>query len=81
MRITIPIFCSTVKGDADERRYQLRPVFFTTPQVRDASLSKATSKLALLLRDHLRSHPAVAAQRPGAADEGGDGATVVTLKG
>src|SRR5262249_42259148 len=32
------------------------------------------------VRNHLRRHPAVAAQRPGADNEGGNGATVVTLR-
>jgi len=33
------------------------------------------------VREHLRNHPAVAGHRPGKRDEGGDGATVVTLRG
>lgn len=40
-----------------------------------------TGRLRRAVREHLRRHPAVASQRPGAADEGGDGATVVTLRG
>ncbi len=40
-----------------------------------------TGRLRKAVRSHLRSHPAVANFRPGAANEGGDGATVVTLRG
>jgi dsDNA-specific endonuclease/ATPase MutS2 len=32
------------------------------------------------VRTHLRRHPAVADFRPGAPNEGGNGATVVTLR-
>jgi len=39
-----------------------------------------TGRLREAVRAHLRSHPAVETQRPGAANEGGDGATVVTLR-
>jgi DNA mismatch repair protein MutS2 len=39
-----------------------------------------TGRLRAGLRDLLRSHPAVARLRPGGPDEGGNGATVVTLK-
>lgn len=38
-----------------------------------------TGRLRLAVRAHLKGHPQVAAFRPGAAGEGGDGATVVTL--
>lgn len=38
-----------------------------------------TGRLREAVRQHLRRHPAVAAHRPGAANEGGNGATVVTL--
>lgn len=40
-----------------------------------------SGRLRSAVRKHLRHHPAVAAQRPGKADEGGDGATVVELAG
>ncbi len=40
-----------------------------------------SGRLREAVRQHLRSHPAVASQRPGAANEGGNGATVVTLRG
>jgi DNA mismatch repair protein MutS2 len=39
-----------------------------------------SGRLRRAVRRHLESHPAVAAQRPGGAREGGDGATVVTLR-
>jgi DNA mismatch repair protein MutS2 len=38
-----------------------------------------SGRLRAAVRDHLRKHPAVDALRPGAPDEGGDGATVVEL--
>jgi len=40
-----------------------------------------TGRLRDALRAHLKRHPAVAAQRPGARNEGGNGATIVTLRG
>lgn len=39
-----------------------------------------SGRLREAVREHLKGHPAVADQRPGARDEGGDGATVVTLR-
>ncbi len=39
-----------------------------------------SGKLRQAVREHLRSHRAVASLRPGDPDEGGNGATVVTLK-
>ena len=39
-----------------------------------------TGRLRAGLREHLRRHAAVASLRPGAQREGGNGATVVTLK-
>jgi DNA mismatch repair protein MutS2 len=38
-----------------------------------------TGRLRTAVRKHLKGHPQVASFRPGAAAEGGDGATVVTL--
>ncbi len=38
-----------------------------------------SGRLRQAVREHLRGHRAVAAQRPGAPEEGGDGATVVEL--
>lgn len=40
-----------------------------------------TGRLRQAVRDHLRGHPGVTGQRPGAPNEGGNGATVVTLRG
>ncbi len=40
-----------------------------------------SGRLKRAVREHLRSHPAVAESRAGGANEGGDGATVVRLRG
>ncbi len=40
-----------------------------------------TGRLRQAVREHLRRHPAVASQRPGKGNEGGNGATIVALKG
>jgi DNA mismatch repair protein MutS2 len=40
-----------------------------------------SGRLRKAVREHLRGHRAVSAHRPGEPDEGGDGATVVTLRG
>jgi DNA mismatch repair protein MutS2 len=40
-----------------------------------------TGKLRQAVREHLRAHPAVATSRPGEEGEGGNGATVVRLRG
>ncbi|HEX5761057.1 MAG TPA: Smr/MutS family protein [Thermoanaerobaculia bacterium] len=40
-----------------------------------------SGRLREAVRRHLRTHPGVADLRPGAPNEGGDGATVVTLRG
>ncbi|HEY8020018.1 MAG TPA: Smr/MutS family protein [Thermoanaerobaculia bacterium] len=40
-----------------------------------------TGRLRDAVREHLRAHPAIAALRAGAANEGGNGATVATLRG
>ena len=39
-----------------------------------------TGRLRRAVRQHLKSHPAVATVRPGGESEGGDGATVVVLR-
>ena len=39
-----------------------------------------TGRLRDAVRERLRHHPAVVAARPGAPNEGGNGATVVTLR-
>jgi DNA mismatch repair protein MutS2 len=40
-----------------------------------------TGTLRRAIRDHLRKHPAVRSWRPGADNEGGDGATIAVLEG
>jgi DNA mismatch repair protein MutS2 len=40
-----------------------------------------TGALRKALREHLRRHPAVTSWRPGAENEGGDGATIAVLEG
>jgi DNA mismatch repair protein MutS2 len=40
-----------------------------------------SGRLRQAIREHLRGHAAVAEQRPGEPDDGGNGATVVTLRG
>lgn len=40
-----------------------------------------TGRLRQAIREHLRAHRGVASQRPGEPNEGGNGATVVTLRG
>ena len=40
-----------------------------------------TGALRKAVREHLRKHPAVKSWRPGAENEGGDGATVALLEG
>ncbi len=40
-----------------------------------------SGRLRRAVREHLRGHPAVATSRPGKGNEGGDGATVVSLRG
>ena len=39
-----------------------------------------TGKLRSAIREHLRKHPAVKSWRPGAENEGGDGATIAVLE-
>lgn len=40
-----------------------------------------TGRLRQAVREHLRGHPAIESQRPGREEEGGNGATVVQLRG
>ena len=40
-----------------------------------------SGRLRNAVREHLKGHPAVSSHRPGKAEEGGDGATVVALAG
>lgn len=40
-----------------------------------------SGRLRNAVRDHLKGHPAVSTHRPGKAQEGGDGATIVALAG
>ena len=40
----------------------------------------SSGRLRDALRERLRKHPAVVSSRPGAPNEGGNGATVVTLR-
>jgi len=60
--------------------YLDRALLSARPDVRVVH-GHGTGRLRDAVREHLRSHPAVAGQRPGAPNEGGDGATVVTLRG
>ena len=39
-----------------------------------------SGRLRRAVREHLRDHPAVSGARPGRGNEGGDGATVVTMR-
>jgi len=39
-----------------------------------------TGRLRTAIREHLRKHPAVKSWRPGAENEGGDGATIAVLE-
>ncbi len=57
-----------------------RSILAGLPEVRVVH-GHGTGRLRQAVRDHLRTHPAAAAQRRGEAREGGDGATVVTLRG
>ena len=59
--------------------YLDRALLSARPEVRVVH-GHGTGRLRDAVREHLRTHPAVAAQRPGKRDEGGDGATVVTLR-
>jgi DNA mismatch repair protein MutS2 len=60
--------------------YLDRALLASRPEVRVVH-GHGSGRLRQAVREHLRGHPAVAAHRPGQRDEGGDGATVVTLRG
>ena len=57
--------------------YLDRAVRSNLPQVRIVH-GHGSGRLRQAIREHLRAHPLVATQRPGAPNEGGNGATVVT---
>ena len=61
-------------------RFLDRALLASLPAVRIVH-GHGSGRLKKAVRRHLRSHPAVASQRPGRANEGGDGATVVELAG
>jgi DNA mismatch repair protein MutS2 len=60
--------------------YLDRALLASRPEVRVVH-GHGSGRLRDAVRTHLRGHPAVGHQRPGAEGEGGDGATVVTLRG
>jgi DNA mismatch repair protein MutS2 len=60
--------------------YLDRALLASRPEVRVVH-GHGSGRLRDAVRAHLRGHPAVGHQRPGAEGEGGDGATVVTLRG
>jgi len=60
--------------------YLDRALLSSRPEVRVVH-GHGTGALRDAVREHLKRHPAVASQRPGKGNEGGDGATVVTLRG
>lgn len=60
--------------------YLDRALLSSRPEVRVVH-GHGTGALRDAVRQHLRRHPAVASHRPGQRNEGGDGATVVTLRG
>ncbi len=60
--------------------YLDRALLAALPEVRVIH-GHGSGRLREAVREHLRRHPAVAAHRPGRRDEGGNGATVVTLAG
>lgn len=59
--------------------YLDRALLSTLPEVRIVH-GHGSGRLRDAVREHLRGHPAVESQRPGRGNEGGDGATVVTLR-
>ncbi|MCP4658531.1 MAG: hypothetical protein GY856_24220 [bacterium] len=60
-------------------RFLDRALLASHPRVRIIH-GHGSGRLRAAVREHLRSHPAVLAQQPGGAAEGGDGATMVTLR-
>lgn len=60
--------------------YLDRALLAALPEVRVVH-GHGSGRLREAVREHLRVHPAVASHRPGRRDEGGNGATVVTLAG
>lgn len=60
-------------------RFLDRALLASYPRVRIIH-GHGSGRLRAAVREHLRSHPAVVAQQPGGAAEGGDGATVVSLR-
>ncbi|HMB53445.1 MAG TPA: Smr/MutS family protein [Thermoanaerobaculia bacterium] len=60
--------------------YLDRALLGSRPEVRVVH-GHGSGALRDAVREHLRHHPAVANHRPGKRNEGGDGATVVTLRG
>jgi DNA mismatch repair protein MutS2 len=60
--------------------YLDRALLAARPEVRVVH-GHGTGRLRQAIRSHLRAHPGVAAVRAGADNEGGNGATVVTLRG
>jgi DNA mismatch repair protein MutS2 len=64
-------------GDLDS--YLDQALLSTLPEVRIVH-GHGSGRLRDAVREHLRGHPAVDSQRPGRGNEGGEGATVVTLR-
>ncbi len=60
-------------------RFLDRALLASYPRVRIIH-GHGSGRLRAAVREHLRAHPAVTAQQPGGAAEGGDGATMVTLR-
>jgi DNA mismatch repair protein MutS2 len=60
-------------------RYLDRALLSPYPEVRIIH-GFGSGRLRRAVREHLRDHPAVSESRPGRGNEGGDGATVVTMR-
>jgi DNA mismatch repair protein MutS2 len=65
---------------AELETYIDRALLASRPSVRVVH-GHGSGRLKQAVRQHLRSHRGVGGIRPGAPNEGGDGATVVTLRG